>query len=368
MKLLLPAFLMLGLLPLRAQQPPAATPPFPNFPGFPTNFNQHLNGFMGLRAEAPFRAVVEKKTVTPQGFTITLKSATMSRTFSQSGSSGDVLKVIEHLKEGKEYDFPKVFDDVLGKQSASASSSPTLSWPNLPKASDYSVALLDLPTAAPFRARVVSKKVSADLVAVELRTTDGRTFTSQQGGQPSMPEALRIAGMLKEGELYEFPHDVRPPEPGKKGEAAIPSMEMKILEGFIGEWEMPMQTDPTRKLITTYLWKKDGRGIWKEIRAEPNETKRVENASLITYDPARKCYVEAVVRPGVIPREIELRWDPATRTLNLQNTSDIPEPGTVQTGTRRLVSEDRLEWSFRSLTPEGRPVNENSGSYTRVRR
>ncbi|HSI15673.1 MAG TPA: hypothetical protein VK961_26740 [Chthoniobacter sp.] len=367
MKLLLPAFLLLGLLPLQAQQPPAATPPFQNFPGFPSNFNQQMNGFMGLRSEAPFRALVEKKTVTPLSFTITLKSSTMSRTFTQSGSSGDVLKVIEHLKEGKEYDFPKVFDDVLGKQSANAASSPTLPWSNLPKAPDYSVALLDLPTTAPFRARVVSKKVSKDLVAVELRTTDGRTFTSQETGQLSNQEALRIAGLLKEGELYEFPHDVRSTETAKKSEAAGPSAELKSLEGFIGEWEMPMQTDPSRKLITSYLWKKDGRGIWKEIRAEPNETKRVENASLITYDPARKCYVEAVVRPGVIPRETELRWDPATRTLNLQNTLDIPEPGTVQTGTRRLVSEDRLEWSFRSLTPEGRPVNENSGSYTRVR-
>jgi len=371
MKLILPVLLTIGLLPLHAQQPPSATPPFPGFPAFPANLFPKGNGFLGLRSEVPFRAVVEKKTVTPQNFTITLRSATNSRTFNQSPVSADELKVLEHLKEGKEYEFPKVFDDVLGKQSANMAPSSTPVWSHLPSAYGNSVGLLDLPTTAPFRARVLSKKVSDDFVSIDLQTTDGRIFTSQQGGQPSMKEAHRIARLLKEGEMYEFPHDVQPEEPGTKpggkSEPVAPSAEMKDLEGFIGEWEMPMQIEPDRKIITSYFWKKDGKGIWKEIRAEPKEGRKIDNAWLITYDPARKCYVEAAVKTNIVPRETELRWDAATRTLNLRNTSDYPEPGTVQTGTRRLVSDDRMEWSFHSMTPEGRPVNENSGFYSRVK-
>jgi hypothetical protein len=328
---------------------------------------------MGLRSEPPFRAVVEKKTVSPESFSITLKSAAISRTFTQSPPGADALKVLERLKVGREYDFPKIFDDVLGKQSAKPTPGSTVTssaqtWQNSVNLPWNSMRLLDLPTAAPFRARVASKSISDDMVSVELHTTDGRKLVVQQSGQPAMKEAKRIASLLQEGETYEFPDDVRTPDAGKKGTTA-PTAEMKELEGFVGEWEMPMQTEPDRKLMITYVWKRDGQGLWREIRGEPkSETKKVENAWLITYDAARKCYMEITTRPNLVPREAELHWDPATRTLSSRASTDYPEPGTAQTGSRRLVSEDRMEWHFKAMTPEGRPVNENSGHYTRVRR
>ncbi len=326
--------------------------------------------------------MVESKTVSADTFSITLKTVTTRRTFSQSPPGEDELKVLKHLVEGREYEFPKVFDDVLCKKSANMTSSTASSTmtsttfnSRLPSFNTWGLpaGVLELAKTTPFRARVLSKKVKDDEVSIDFRTTDGRPFTVQQIGSPGIKEAQRIASQLQEGKVYEFPDDAVVPDagkkPAKKSEMPTPSEEMKVLEGLIGKWEMPMQSDPSRKVVLSFVWKKDGRGIWREIHDEPpSDSKRIDNAWLITYDTTRKCYVESPIRTNIVPREVEMRWDVTTRTLSSRAAVDYPEPGTIQTGTRQLVSEDHMEWRFSSVTPEGRPTGENSGFYTRVKR
>jgi len=373
-------FLMLGVLPLSAQQPlplhppslpptsPAPFPPVPMPPNFPwdllgTKGGMSAGGFLDLRRKPAFRAVIEKKSVTPGGFSITLKSPQGTSSYSEMTNNEDALKVVKHLVVGREYAFPKVFDEVLGKNAAAAAPRPTVRAPGI----------MGLRTGEPFRARVAKLEVTAGSVALELHCVDGQRLVVQhRGGGPIRSEVESVAGLLRQGETYELPHALLPESAGTQGRAVEPSPEMKVLEGFIGGWEMSLAHDPARKAIVHYVWKQDGRGLWRETWDEPEkERNNVRAVWLITYDPVRKCYLETLASNSLNPqplREMEMRWVPETGAQVLRGTADKPVPGTQVIGRRKLTSPDRLEWSFQYTKPDGSPPTESSGAYERVKR
>ena len=385
MKSLPLVFLTFGFLPLCAQQlrplqppslpplpagTPALMPPVKVPPNFPWGMFGKTGGvagsFLDLRSEPAFRAVIEKKSVTPGAFSITLKMPQGTSTYSEMSTNEDALKVVKHLVVGREYAFPKVFDDVLGKNASSFAPLP------VPLPAARAPGIMGLRTGEPFRARVTKLEVTEGAVVLELHCVDGQRLVVQHtGGGPIRDEVQSVASLLRQGETYEFPHVLLPETAGTRGKAAEPSPEMKMLEGSIGGWEMPLKHDPTRKAIVHYVWKQDGRGLWREVWDEPEkERNNARTTWLITYDSVRKCYLERLTSDSWLPqplRELEIRWVPETQAQVLRGTSDKRVPGTQVIGRRALAS-DRMEWSFRFTKPDGGPATETSGVYERVKR
>jgi hypothetical protein len=341
-------------LPPGMKLPPGIQFP-PRLPGFADT------GFLGMRDMAPDRGLVTKKEISTNSYTLALKFTNSTRTFTEVGPSEATMKVVRHLVEGRTYDFPKVFDEVLGKQPPP--------WPAAPEgAAPYPFGFEQTGRKMPFRARLVKKESTASVVSLELHCADGPRLTLSQSKSEHFKAAQRCAERLQEGETYEFPDALRAPTASGKKKPAQPSAELKLLESFIGEWAGPMAGQPDVTTTIRYLWKGDGQGIWKENKAVTKHGSTMqESAWLITYDPARKCYLETPTRPDSPVPVVEMRWDADAKTLSLLAVGDRREPDMVVGGTRTLTTPDRTDWRFTTTNTDGRIVRENSGSYTRVK-
>jgi hypothetical protein len=348
-----------------------ALEPRPNLP-FSLRFPFETGAFMALRNEAPFRAVVTEKKVTDNSFSITLKRGeTQTNTYQESGGSEDARKLVKYLVVGREYAFPAIFDKVLGPPKATATPGfpPTLPFPSSAMMGER-LRLLDLPKRDPFRAKVTSKQLKSDQVTLELEPIDGNTLTLTQSGNVQMEEARRIAGLLEVGVLYEFPDAVLTSATKEMKSATEPSPEMRALAGFIGEWERPIAEPASGKSTLVYVWKKDGNGLWKELRIERSDLRKVVRSDwLITYDPERKCYVERATNPKVVPRETTMNWNAEMRTLSSSTESKHPQYGSIiSSGKRTLTTPDRFESSAEVKNKEGEVVEKWSAVFSRVKR
>jgi len=257
-------------------------------------------------------------------------------------------------------------DEILGPRKPGAAPLPSTLAVNLvpPK-----LGLLDLPTCEPFRARVVSKELKVAEVSLELQCTDESRLTMTHSGVSGFAEARRIALLLEVGERYEFPDSVLPSATKEKVPAAEPAPEMKPLADWIGEWEKPQADQAAPKISLSLEWKKDGKGIWKTMRGEKPGAKITTTEWLITYDPARKCFVEKTMRIGVFPREVFLTWDSKTRAFAVHAEANEPQRGpTIWSGKRVLTTPDRMEWTIRLTTKAGKVIEGGAGEYTRVPR
>jgi hypothetical protein len=118
-----------------------------------------------------------------------------------------------------------------------------------------------------------------------------------------------------------------------------------------------------------YSWKKDGKGLWVEVSLEPPPPPDQVIEWLITYDPARQCFVEKATKIQTEPGEMEARWDGKTRTLTFRTEGNYRQHGScIWTGTRTLPSPDQSEVSLRVATKEGQVLEEFAGTYLRVKR
>jgi hypothetical protein len=354
------ALLAFSILPLHAQLPA----PFP--PGLLGDV-----GLMSLRQSPPFRAKITEKKGTAGNFTLSLEKTDGSKsTYTLIGGGEAERKMFAHFKLGSKYDFPKVFDDVLGKDTepppavSTISRSPIPFFPSL-SPSEPKLALLDLNRCAPFRARIDAKKITPDSISLTLACTDGRTLTLQHSGNARMDEALRIAKPLEEGQFYEFPMSVLQPH---QDQPAPPTAAMKLLEPFIGEWDVTSLDKPDQKLRVRYHWKLNGTGLWREHTAqdEGSDDYRMANATLITYDSATGRYLETHTRPGGPPR-VEKVWDVANRTLTSVVHEDRTTPARKIANTSIFKTDDRIDWKTTVTTSEGKFIEERQGRYTRIK-
>lgn len=265
--------------------------------------------------------------------------------------------------------------------------------------------LLRLRGLPPFRATVLKRQITADSIRLELRIADCEPVVVAHAGKDGWDQALQAAQRLQEGRTYEFPDVLADAYvPPAAGAAPAPATDaMRALQPFIGSWTEPGH--PFKDNVTRYFWKEDGTGLWQESTVRPPsatvETSlsgglgKVETGpvaarvtpTLTTYDSGRQCYVtahsvslitSASVQNGVtaITHAIstdkppapdqEGRWDAATQTYRWSSVMDIPQPGTRYSGTRRLVTPDRMEWTSRVTAPDGRVIQEDAGLYERT--
>lgn len=259
--------------------------------------------------------------------------------------------------------------------------------------------VLGLPALPPFRATVVKRHISPSAIQLDLKIDDDITVTLGHAGQENWDKAKAMVAHLEEGRTYDFPDALAEgylaPPPGAVPQPA--SEAMRALAPFVGTWESEIGPE-RQKVIIRYFWNDDGTGLWRESRNAPlapgpNGKKQEPphpqpRPTLITYDTARQCYAEspsvvvvssestlngmptvsyALGAPASLPRSQMSLWNPTTQTYTWQYTQDQPKPNTQISGTRRLVSPDRIEWQSRRTEENGRLVEEHSGHYDRVR-
>lgn len=257
--------------------------------------------------------------------------------------------------------------------------------------------LLDLRKLPPFRAKVTQCQVSDTAIEILLEIPDRSIVTVRHTGKDDWQKAASLARRLEAGRTYEFPEvladDYSPPP------ASPPSPAMQALAPFIGEWTMhlkePPKGRPASQTSLRYFWKADGTGLWREatyqsLDSQPADrilqvTPRMQ-ATLITYDAARQRYIET--NSAQIHRTVETlngvriqrasfsnkalnsthhgTWDATTQTYTWEGTSDQPEPGTRQSGTRRFASPDRIEWQAKAVKTDGTLLHESTGHYQRI--
>lgn len=329
-------------------------------------------GLMSLRKSAPFRAKITEKKGTAGNFTLTLEKTDGSgrTTYTLIGGGEAERKMFEHFKLGARYDFPKVFDDVLGKDTTSSTrpafvpASPASAAMFPPFASKPKLGLLDLNHCAPFRAKIASKTITPESASITLACTDGRTFTVQEMGS-RLDEALRIVKPLEEGRFYEFPVSTLPPH---QDQPAPPTPAMKALEPFIGEWQISSLDDPDQQLRVRYHWKINGTGLWREHtgRTKDSDEYRMVAATLTTHDSATGRYVEIPTRSSTTP-PIEKTWDAAIRMLISVQHVQHPEGERKITTITSFKTDDLVEVKSTITTKEGKFIEEHQGRYTRIK-
>lgn len=360
-------FLFALVAALHAQQPAL---PF-------TSGTFNTAGLMSLRHSPPFRAKITEKKGTAGNFTLALEQTNGTRqTFTVIGGGEGERKMFEHFKPGAQYDFPKVFEDVLGNEPpvpASQTSVTTSTYPvsAIPAANPgftfppEKLDLLDLNHCKPFRAKILGKTISPDLISLTLACTDGRTPTLQHSGNARMDEALKIAKPLEKGRFYEFPMSVLPPY---QDEPAPPTPAMKALELFVGEWEVTSLDKPEQQIRARYHWKLDGTGLWREstVKDGHSDDYRMANAILITYDSATGHYVETMTRSTSLP-PLERTWDAAARTLSGVNYITHPDGERKLTTITTFKTDDLIEWKTTITTREGKFIEEHQGRYIRIK-
>lgn len=359
--------LAFSMLPLHAQLPA----PFP--PGM-----LQSSGLMSLRDRPPFSARVTEKKGTPGSFTLALQHADGTKTsFTLVGGGEAERKMFAHFKVGSKYAFPKVFDDVLGKDAPVAASSippvsstSTSTSPPFFTQQDFfsstpKFSLLDLNHCPPFRARIDAKTITPDSISITLACTDGRTLTLQHIDNARMDEALKIARPLEKDRFYEFPISVLPPY---QDEPAPPTPAMQALAPFLGTWDVTSLDKPDQQIRVRYQWKINGAGLWREHSAkqEGSDDYRMVNAALITHDSATGRYLETHTRPGT-PPPLEKTWEAASRTLTSINYIQYPDGERKHTTLTTFKTDDLVEWKTTLTTREGKWIKEYQGRYTRIK-
>ena len=340
-----------------------------------------------------FRVKVEALKVDGRSYSVTLKgSDSAARSSTRSSTSNradeDTIKFLNHLTEGKEYDFPKVFEDVFGEDYQTAhpkvvqefgfSSSATLHFggafntppPPNPFPVVRPMTLFELGKVPKFRAAVVEKSLESVLVVVKLETNYGATLELRHAPGTTEADAARfelarsIVSQLEKGKIYEFPEVVEHPEriTAPVSDVPKPTEQMKALEGFIGEWTATRDEDASYKETVRYSWSNDGTALWRETGAVGA---KYRGASRCSYDPIAKSYVEIACEQRLLPQQMLLDWDATRKSLAFSAERDVGPGKAAIKGSRTFESPDRIRWTSTSTASDGVP-HVLSGYYTRV--
>ena len=139
------------------------------------------------------------------------------------------------------------------------------------------------------------------------------------------------------------------------------SVELQVLDGFIGSWETVVTIKTTGEKFNTTQnrkWSKEGKFVLSE---DLNLSSKKEAHFLMTYDPNakvyRSCYIEegnAVILLGT--------WNKDTQTMKWNSTDAA---GSKHAGITRFIDKDHVEFSMVMMDPDGKVVFEVSAKQNR---
>lgn len=233
----------------------------------------------------------------------------------------------------------------------------------------------------PFRGKVSHIEFSANSFTAKVERPDQRQVSIHHTRGEDWELALRIAKRLKLGTTYEFPAALAEEyQPPAEGFVAQPTTDaMRALSAFIGKWSMHWTTGPGRDrndpITVHYFWSNDGKGLWREVHlpaglrtgtAAEGKSKASVEASLTTYDAATQRYSENYSSAFKGDERQDAEWDAKTQTFSLVKNA-APSAGGVQySGTRRIVSPERIEFHAKTTKADGSVLSESGGYYKRI--
>jgi hypothetical protein len=233
----------------------------------------------------------------------------------------------------------------------------------------------------PFRGKVSHIEFNANSFTAKVERPDQRQVSIHHTRGEDWELALRIAKRLKLGTTHEFPAALAEEyEPPAEGFVAQPTTDaMRALSAFIGEWSMHWTTGPGRDrndpITVHYFWSNDGTGLWREVHlpaglrtgtAAEGKSKASVEASLTTYDAATQRYSENYSSAFKGDERQDAEWDAKTQTFSLVKNAAPSAGGAQYSGTRRIVSPERIEFHAKTTKADGSVLSESGGYYKRI--
>jgi hypothetical protein len=233
----------------------------------------------------------------------------------------------------------------------------------------------------PFRGKLMHIEFKAHSFSATIDRIDQRQVSVYHTRDENWDKALAIAKRLTPGIAYDFPavlaDDFQPPPDGLVPKASTDAM--RTLAPFIGEWTMHWTTGPAKdraeKITIRYYWTNDGTGLWREVhvpagvsagRSPQTISLPHVETTLTSYDPATKKYYEVHSSAQKPDERTKVEWDDKTQTYSLIK-NEVPASTDLQfSGTRRIVSPDRIEFQSKTTKADGTLVNESAGYYQRA--
>ena len=243
--------------------------------------------------------------------------------------------------------------------------------------------LFKLRMLPPFRGKVSHIEFNANSFTATVERPDQRQVNIHHTRDEDWELALRLAKRLNPGTTYEFPAALAEEyQPPAAGFVPLPTTDaMRALSAFIGEWSMHWTMGPGRdrsdKITVNYFWNNDGTGLWREVHlpegirtgtgsvTEGNSKPYVE-ASLTTYDPATQKYAETYSSAIKGGGKQDVEWDAKTQTYSLLKDEAPSTAGVQFSGTRRILSPERIEFYSKTTHADGRVLSEMGGYYKRI--
>ena len=312
-----------------------------------------------------FRAKVIEKSGTAHQFTLRLQKADGSTFQSEHtqysfGASPAGSGLFDLLEVGREYDFPKSMSDdpvhlgLGGRPKNGGRGDPMtfmMVFDHCPVPVDSrlfhqassGMSIAGLKYCAPFRAKVVSKSVTADSVSLTLLRTDGERSGIIQNGSFGLSAAVAVVDRLDEGGFYEFPHVFSTARGDLPREVRPATPEMKALSKWIGQWQNIRDGAADGTEFQKFTWKADGTGIWREtMTGAAGGRFDMVCASLITYDGEKKAYLETGT-DSRLKFVMTRSWDAEKQSLKGRiEFSSGPVRSLESTAT--FSGDDRIDW------------------------
>ncbi|WP_395736615.1 hypothetical protein [Prosthecobacter sp.] len=233
----------------------------------------------------------------------------------------------------------------------------------------------------PFRARLTHIEFKAHSFSATLERADQRQVSIYHSRDDRWDEALLLAKRLTPGLPYDFPAVLADEYQTPKAGATGPSTDaMRALAPFIGDWTMHWTTGPGKdkadKITVRYFWTNDGTGLWREVHlpagfstsGTPKTNNKPEVDAVMTYyDPAMQKYFEVRSSALKADEQTEVEWDAKTQTYSLLKKAGAAPAELQYSGTRRIVSPDRIDFQSRTTKADGTVMNESAGYYQRTK-
>jgi len=148
--------------------------------------------------------------------------------------------------------------------------------------------------------------------------------------------------------------------------------ELRILQHWIGAWDVEMNTKPNADMpmgrrakgTATAEWTLDGRFIQQSATSTPVDGSLVMHSkTLMTYDPRKKVYRSWMFFSNGYVSESEGKWDDASRTMT--SSSRDAESGNTTTINANFAEEGVENWKIVVKDRDGKLIGETTGKNVR---
>jgi hypothetical protein len=145
------------------------------------------------------------------------------------------------------------------------------------------------------------------------------------------------------------------------GDPTNRSVELQVLDRFIGSWESVFTIKATGEKFNTIenrRWSKEGKFVLSE---DLNLSSKKEAHFLMTYDPNAKAYRACFIEEG---NAVVLlgTWDKDAQVMKWAGPDGA---GAKHTGATRFIDKDHVELSMLVVGPDGKVLVELSAKQTR---